>query len=284
MQRRILLVHAHPDDETINCGVTMARAVSEGDAVTLVTCTLGEEGEILVPDLAGLASDRGDGLGGYRLTELRSAMAALGVTDWRLLGGVGRYRDSGMRGAATNDDPRAFCQADLDEAAGLLAEIVLEVRPETVVTYDPDGGYGHPDHVQAHRVTMRAVELAAERGWRVPRVLWCAYPASELAAAVASTRTPPPPLLAADNVGQLPPGTADNLVTVAVTARDGSDDHERKVQAMRAHATQLVVAPPLYALSNLVATPLFATEWYRPADGWEPDATVGSLWPEGAQP
>src|SRR3954468_21680139 len=96
MDQRLLLVHAHPDDESINNGATMAKYVHEGRGVTLVTCTLGEEGEVLVPDLAYLAADKDDGLGKHRIGELQDAMAALGVTDFRFLGGAGRYRDSGM--------------------------------------------------------------------------------------------------------------------------------------------------------------------------------------------
>src|ERR687883_269223 len=123
-QRRILFVHAHPDDETIGTGATMAHYVADRAHVTLVTCTLGEEGEIHVPALAQLAAAEADQLGGYRFVELERACAALGVTDHRFLGGAGRYRDSGMMGLATNDHPRAFWQADLDEAAGLLLKII----------------------------------------------------------------------------------------------------------------------------------------------------------------
>src|SRR5580704_16607422 len=112
----MLLVHAHPDDETIGTGATMAKYAAAGDGVTLVTCTLGEEGEILVPELAHLAADRDGGLGEYRIGELTAAMAALGVADHRFLGGAGRWRDSGMIGTPPNDNPSCFWRADLDEA------------------------------------------------------------------------------------------------------------------------------------------------------------------------
>ncbi len=117
--QRLLLVHAHPDDETIGTGATMARYAAEGRDVTLVTCTLGEEGEVLVPALEHLAADKDDQLGGWRIHELDKACEALGVTDHRFLGGAGRYRDSGMMGTPTNDNPRCFWQADLDEAAAI---------------------------------------------------------------------------------------------------------------------------------------------------------------------
>ena len=115
--RRLLLVHAHPDDESINNGATMAKYAAEGAHVTLVTCTLGEEGEVIPPDLAHLAPDRDDALGPHRIGELAAAMTELGVTDHRFLGGPGRYRDSGMMGLPQNDRPGGFWRADVDEAA-----------------------------------------------------------------------------------------------------------------------------------------------------------------------
>src|SRR5690242_20178513 len=173
--RRLLLVHAHPDDESINNGVTMARYAAEGVHVTLVTCTLGERGEVIPPELRHLA---GAELGAHRLRELTAAMAELGVDDFRLLGGAGRYGDSGMMGLPDNDDPACFWQADLDEAAASLVEVILEVRPQVLVTYDDNGGYGHPDHIQAHRVALRAAELAARAGWEIPKVYWNRVPRS----------------------------------------------------------------------------------------------------------
>ncbi|MGE5763319.1 MAG: N-acetyl-1-D-myo-inositol-2-amino-2-deoxy-alpha-D-glucopyranoside deacetylase, partial [Mycobacterium leprae] len=164
--RRLLLVHAHPDDETIGTGATMARYAAEGVGVTLVTCTLGEEGEILEPGLEHLAADREDRLGEHRIGELAEAMRCLGVRDHRFLGGPGRWRDSGMMGLPTNDRPSCLWQADLDEATAALVSIVREVRPQVVVTYDENGGYGHPDHIQAHRVAVRAVDAAGDPAYR----------------------------------------------------------------------------------------------------------------------
>ena len=149
--RRLLLVHAHPDDESIGTGATIARYAAEGAQVTLVTCTLGELGEVIPPELAHLATG-GDRLGEHRITELAAACAALGIGDQRFLGGPGRWRDSGMMGLPSNDDPDCFWQADLATAAAELAEVILEVRPQVLVTYDANGFYGHPDHIQAHRV------------------------------------------------------------------------------------------------------------------------------------
>ncbi len=160
----LLVVHAHPDDESIETGATMARYAAAGVPVTLVTCTLGELGEIIPADLAYLGAERGDLLGKYRIGELEAACAALGVRDHRFLGGPGRWRDSGMMGLPSNDDPGCFWQADTGEAVLDLVAIIREVRPRVMVSYDDRGFYGHPDHIQAHRVAWRAFQLAGDPG------------------------------------------------------------------------------------------------------------------------
>ncbi|MGY1592874.1 N-acetyl-1-D-myo-inositol-2-amino-2-deoxy-alpha-D-glucopyranoside deacetylase [Geodermatophilus sp. SYSU D00708] len=289
--RRLLLVHAHPDDETINNGATMARYVAEGAAVTLLTCTLGEEGEVLVPELELLAPDHADQLGGYRIGELGAAMAALGVTDWRFLGGPGRYRDSGMMGTPANDKPRAFWRADLDEAVGHAVAVVREVRPQVVVTYDENGGYGHPDHIQAHRVAMRAVEAAADPGfrpdlgpaWEVAKVYWCCMPRSVLRQGIEAMRAlgEASPFDSLGEVDEIPFAVPDELVAAAV---DGKAYADRKDAAMRAHATQITVDGPFFALSNNLGQEVLGTEYYRLVrgergpvgpDGWEDDLFAG---------
>ncbi|MFJ5775938.1 N-acetyl-1-D-myo-inositol-2-amino-2-deoxy-alpha-D-glucopyranoside deacetylase [Streptomyces sp. NPDC093094] len=258
--RRLLLVHAHPDDESINNGATMAKYAAEGAQVTLVTCTLGELGEVIPPGLAHLA---GEALGEYRHGELASAMAALGVEDFRQLGGAGRYRDSGMMGLADNEHPGCFWQADVDEAAALLTEVIREVRPQVVVTYDPDGGYGHPDHIQAHRVAMRAVELAEAEGLPVERVYWNRAPRRVVEEAFGRLR---------DDLAGLPfgrsaavsdvPGVVDDE-RITTRVHGGRAHTAAKAAAMRAHATQIEVAEPYFALSNELAQPLFADEYYE---------------------
>ncbi|MFG3013330.1 N-acetyl-1-D-myo-inositol-2-amino-2-deoxy-alpha-D-glucopyranoside deacetylase [Streptomyces cinerochromogenes] len=257
--RRLLLVHAHPDDESINNGATMARYAAEGAQVTLVTCTLGERGEVIPPELRHLT---GPALGAHRRGELAAAAAALGVRDVRLLGGAGRYGDSGMMGLADNDDPGCFWQADLDEAAGLLAEVILEVRPQVLVTYDDHGGYGHPDHIQAHRVAMRAVDLAAERGHRIAKVYWNRVPRSVAEAAFARLQDELPalPFDKGADLDDVPGVVDDERITTAV---DGTAHAAAKAAAMRAHATQIEVAEPYFALSNALAQPLFTTEYYE---------------------
>jgi len=167
--KRLLLVHAHPDDETINNGVTMAKYAASGAQVTLVTCTRGEEGEVLVTELANLASDKDDKLGEHREVELKDAMVQLGINDFRFLGAPNKkWRDSGMMGTTQNERGDVFWQADLDEASHELVKIILEIQPQVLITYDEFGGYGHPDHIKAHQVAMRATELAAEQGWQGP--------------------------------------------------------------------------------------------------------------------
>lgn len=267
-RRRLLLVHAHPDDEAIANGATMARYVDAGARVTLVTCTLGEEGEVLVPELAHLAADRDDELGPHRIGELATAMEALGVRDHRFLGGPGRYRDSGMMGLATNERAGCFWQADVDEAAGLLAEIIREVRPQVVVTYDENGGYGHPDHIQAHRVAMRAIAVAADPSagggepWQVAKVYWTAIPDSWLREGMRRLREAGDSTTfeGMDPDGDLPMATPDELVTTAV---DAVDHVEAKLAAMRAHATQIAVDGPFFALSNNLGNEVWGVEHYR---------------------
>jgi N-acetyl-1-D-myo-inositol-2-amino-2-deoxy-alpha-D-glucopyranoside deacetylase len=291
--RRLLLVHAHPDDETITTGATMARYVAEGAQVTLLTCTLGEEGEVLVPELAQLAADQADQLGGYRMSELADAMAALGVTDTRWLGGAGCYRDSGMIGTPANDKPRAFWNADLDEAVAHAVAVVREVRPQVVVTYDENGGYGHPDHIQAHRVAMGAVDAAADPGyrpelgeaWSVSKVYWCAMPRSVVqhgidALAAMGEASPFGELGDLDEVDFV---ISDERVAAAV---DGSAHAGRKDAAMRSFPTQIVVDGPFFALSNMLGQEVLGTEYYQlvrgergPAgpgpQGWEGDLFAG---------
>jgi N-acetyl-1-D-myo-inositol-2-amino-2-deoxy-alpha-D-glucopyranoside deacetylase len=225
--RRLLLVHAHPDDESIYTGATMARYAAEGAQVTLVTCTLGELGEIIPPSLAHLADGDGARLGEYRIGELAAACAALGVTDHRFLGGPGRWRDSGMMGTPGNEDPRCFWRADVDQAARALLDVIGEVRPQVVATYDANGAYGHPDHVQAHRVAWRACELAGPGG-----------PDKFYATAAL--------------------GVADQITT----AIDAGPWFGRKLDAMRAHATQITVDPPFFALSDGVRREASGTEYY----------------------
>ncbi len=279
--RRLLLVHAHPDDETIGSGVTMARYVAEGAGVTLVTCTRGEEGEVLVPALSHLAAAANDTLGAHREGELAAAMAVLGVADHRFLGGAGRWRDSGMMGTPPNDRPDVFWRADLVEAAAELVAIVREVRPQVLVTYDTFGGYGHPDHIQAHRVAMYAAQLAAaaafrpELGepWTISKIYWQALPRrvmrTGMEALIASGGTG---FFGVTDVDELPFLTEDAAVTTWISA---PDLEPLKVAALREHATQVEEDSVFFQLAAVLGPAAMGTEWYTLVAGQRGSSASG---------
>ena len=272
----------------------MARYAAEGARVTLLTCTLGEEGEILVPELEELSAGRADQLGGYRIGELAAAMRHLGVTDHRFLGGAGRWRDSGMMDTPANAHPRAFwrCADDaarFDEAVRHAVAVVRDVRPQVLVTYDEIGGYGHPDHIMAHRVATAAVERAALAGgegepWQVEKVYWAAVPRSVLQRGLDDlAQSGNAGFDAAASVHDLPFGNDDAEVTTAIDARRFC---AAKQDAMRAHATQISVDGPFFALSNNVGLEVLGIEYFRlvrgepagerDADGRETDLFAGT--------
>lgn len=260
-QPRLLLVHAHPDDETINNGVTMAKYVAEGSLVTLVTCTRGEEGEVLVPELAHLASAYDDKLGEHRETELRDAMRELGVTDFRFLGApMKQWRDSGMMGSDPNNRSDNFWNADLDEASEALVKIILETKPHVLVTYDEIGGYGHPDHIQAHRVAMRGAELARERGWEIQKIYWNTIPRSIIEQGIEAMKDTGNQFFGVDKAEDFPFAQPDELVTTVI---NGEDFVEKKMAAMRAHPTQIAVDGPFFALSDNLGFKVWGLEFYR---------------------
>ena len=264
-----MFVHAHPDDETLATGGTIAHYAAEpGTEVTLVTCTLGEEGEVIGPDLQLLVAAAADQLGGYRMAERAAACAALGVADHRYLGGAGRWRDSGMALAGYGVratarlalHPRAFSAPEAFAAeVEALAAVLEEVRPQVVVSYAEDGGYGHPDHVRAHEITTAAV--AGMSG--VPaRLLYAVVGRGTLDAGLAALRATPFRMPLPDELPSVP----DAAVTTRLDVRSG---HARRIAAMRAHATQLVVAPDerSFAMSNGVAQPVLPVEEYIAVDG-----------------
>ncbi|GAB3871615.1 N-acetyl-1-D-myo-inositol-2-amino-2-deoxy-alpha-D -glucopyranoside deacetylase [Kibdelosporangium lantanae] len=270
---RLLLVHAHPDDESLWTGGTIARYAAAGAHVTLVTCTLGEEGEIIPDGLALLAASESDQLGGYRNGELRAACAALGVADHRYLGGIGRWRDSGMAGVESNSNPRAFVQGSLDEQTEQLLAVMRDAKPDVVVTYGPDGGYGHPDHIRAHDVTTAACARYPD----VQRVFHVVTSKKATEAGVAEFagvsdlpyRLPEP--------GELPV-TDDSVISTVVSVADNLD---AKLRALRAHQTQISVWQDdsgwsCYALSNTIAQPIVDSEYYVLASG-EPEGAATDL-------
>src|SRR3954454_21595716 len=247
----------------------MAKYGAEGAHVTLVTCTLGEEGEVLVPELEHLSAQKDDRLGEHPMNELADAMKALGVDDHRFLGGTGRGRDSGMMGLPTNDRPDCFWQADLEQAVGELVAVMREVRPQAVVTYNEVGGYGHPDHIQAHRVTLAAFDAAGDPGrfpdagepWQPSKLYYTALPASCLRQgfdALKEMGEEAP--FGVTSPDELSFGDPDETVTTRIDARDHL---EAKVEAMRAHATQMQVDGLFFTLSNNAVHRVFGCQFFR---------------------
>ncbi|MET0896959.1 MAG: N-acetyl-1-D-myo-inositol-2-amino-2-deoxy-alpha-D-glucopyranoside deacetylase [Mycobacterium sp.] len=285
---RLLFVHAHPDDESLNNGATIAHYAALGARVNVVTCTLGEEGEVIGDRWAQLAAPVADQLGGYRISELHAALHLLGIDAPIFLGGAGRWRDSGMAGTEPDARHQRFVDADEHEAVGAMVAILRDLRPHVVVTYDPNGGYGHPDHIRAHQVTTAAV--AASGGseypgapWTVPKFYWTVTAVSAFDAATAELGPEdflPHWTLDPDERAL---GVPDERITAVVEAPDALP---AKVAALGAHATQVVVGPTgrACALSNDLALPVLGHEHYilvdgtpgqRDQRGWETDLLAG---------
>jgi len=283
---RLLFVHAHPDDETLTTGATIAHYAARGAQVRVVTCTLGEEGEVIGERWAQLAVDQADQLGGFRIAELTAALSALGLDGPVFLGGAGRWRDSGMEGTPARHRER-FVDADPREAVGALVAIIRELRPHVVVTYDAKGGYGHPDHIHAHEVTMAAV--AASGGadfpgepWTVPKMYWTVMSTSAMGVGLDAIEDAPPEWLRV-SIDDVPFGYPDDAIDAVIEV---PDQLPAKVAALRAHATQVTVATDgrSLALSNNIALPIGAVEHYilaagtpgeRDGRGWETDLLAG---------
>jgi N-acetyl-1-D-myo-inositol-2-amino-2-deoxy-alpha-D-glucopyranoside deacetylase len=286
---RLLFVHAHPDDESISNGATIAYYAARGAEVSVVTCTLGEEGEVIGDRWAELACDRADQLGGYRIGELTAALHALGIGAPSYLGGAGRWRDSGMVGTEKRRRER-FIDADEREAVGALVAIIRRLRPHVVVTYDPNGGYGHPDHIQTHTVTTAAVAAAGGEDypgdpWVVPKFYWTVLAVNAFTAGWhALDRDDLLPGWVIPPQEEFDFGYADDAIDAVVAAPP--DALAAKVAALAAHATQVIVGPTgrACALSNNMALPILGDEHYvlvagtagdRDGRGWETDLLAG---------
>ena len=264
---RVVAVHAHPDDEALFTGGALASLAGRGADVLVVTCTLGEEGEVIGERYQHLVNDHADQLGGFRIHELYEALGFLGVRG-EFLGGAGKYRDSGMAGSPASKNPKAFVNSGQRAVDDVVAVFERE-RPHLVITYDPNGGYGHPDHIRAHEITH-----AAAKQVDIPRILWSVRLRSELEAMIAdqipATWTRPEP------------GELDAVDTVDTWVELDDTTYAAKTAAMRAHATQIWIAdgsvsntnphaafatapdPTVvtYALSNLIAQPILRREHY----------------------
>lgn len=262
---RVVAVHAHPDDEAITTAGALADLSARGADVLVVTCTLGEEGEVIGEPYQHLVVDEADQLGGFRIQELRRSLDAIGARG-QFLGGAGRFRDSGMAGSPASRNPRAFVNSG-DVAVEKLAAIFEAEKPHLVITYGPDGGYGHPDHVRAHEITHAAAERVD-----VPRIMWAVRLAEETAALMPAE---------APEGWRLPEdGELDGVDTSDIRVELNDAAYSAKVEAMRAHATQLWIADgrttdvnpqaalaagPVvyYALSNLIIQPIQRVEHYQ---------------------
>ena len=274
---RLLFVHAHPDDETLTTGVTMATYASRGHDVHLLTCTLGEEGEVIPPAMAHLGSDRDDTLGPWRREELRAAMSVLGVTHSVLgedpeRGVISRYRDSGMAGTPSAEHPDAFAGADFDEAATMVAAHIRAVRPDVVVTYDEQGGYAHPDHIQTHRLTMSALSALADSGEAVGAAIpvvyciltpfsWASQDRAWLHERVASTNSN---CVVLPQDAPYPPSVVSDRTVTHVVEEPALVDMQ--IRALAQHRTQVSVYDGYYALSNHIAARLCGREGFAQFD------------------
>lgn len=259
---RLLCVHPHPDDESIACGGLIARALDDGHEVHVLTCTGGEEGE----NQSGIDLG-GQDMAAVRRAEMAAALVALGDPAHHWLG----YRDSGMAGEPSNDHPEAFHGAELDEAAGRVARLLRRLRPDVVVSDDEQGTYGHPDHVKANRVTVRAVELAGDPGWepaadpvwRVPKRYVHTFTRARMfeahrALVAAGLESPfgDDGLASPDDLAL---GVADDEVTTVIDVRDMLD---RKRAAMAAHRSQIGEESFFLNVPDDLAARLFGTEEY----------------------
>lgn len=266
---RVLFVHAHPDDETLATGIALAHLRDRGHDVHVLTCTLGEEGEVIPPGLSHLEQAPGDPLAAHRRAELRTAMGLLGVSHHVLgepdAGGEpAAYRDSGMAGSVAARHTRAFASAPLATVAGHLRAVIAGLAPDLVVTYDGEGGYGHPDHIRVHEATVAA--LAGMPEATRPRLALILTPltwAREDRAWLTGADLDPAWSVPGEDAAYPPSVVADALVTYAVCA---PEQIPRQAAALRAHATQVIVGEGAYALSNLVAARLSGREGYAAAD------------------
>jgi N-acetyl-1-D-myo-inositol-2-amino-2-deoxy-alpha-D-glucopyranoside deacetylase len=263
-QPRLLAVHAHADDETITMGGTMALCADRGARVVNVCCTDGSLATIVDPEMAAREEEVRPRLAEIRREELTRACRVLGVEEVHWLG----YRDSGMAGASTNSDAGAFWRADLDEVTGRLVAIIRDVRPHVVVTYDANGAYGHPDHVQAHRATLLAVEAArvverypdAGAPWTVSKIYYTAFPRSEAERIVALAQAAglPPPFgdTPVDELGFI---ADDAVVTTGVDVRTTIP---RKLAALREHRSQIGPDFPMLLAPEEVMVREFSVEHF----------------------
>lgn len=269
MAKTLLAVHAHPDDETITMGGTLARYSAEGVRTIVVTCTRGDLGEVRDPALLAGASSVAD----LRDRELDAAIARLGVSRVVRLG----YSDSGMAGWPENLRPGAFFAADLEEAAAQLVEVIDQEVPQVMLAYDATGGYGHPDHVKAHQVAVAAFEASGAAG--PARLYFVRFPLNWSRGFVRALReagidAPGSAVSGADagpDVTEI--GTEDSLVTTRIDVRSYVST---KLAALACHASQMPADHFLMRMPLELAQKLWAFEFFsREDDGHRPEDLEG---------
>lgn len=259
----LVAVHAHPDDEAIATGGLLARAAGAGWDVTVVTCTGGELGEVVGGD--GDPADLAARLGQVRREELAASLSTLGVNPPVWLG----YRDSGMRGDPGNDDPASFWRAPFDEAVAALVGVLRARAPALVVTYDAYGLYGHPDHVQAHRVTLCAVEAAAQARLHPEAGPACPLPALDLATIARSGIAAGNAAMAQHGITS-PFGTETDPRRLSVGTPDADIDFAVDVRAhlatkraaLACHRTQVAADSLFLNVPDELAESVLGTEWF----------------------
>jgi N-acetyl-1-D-myo-inositol-2-amino-2-deoxy-alpha-D-glucopyranoside deacetylase len=277
MEHSLMAIYAHPDDEAFGTGGTIARYASEGVKVYLVSATRGEVGEISDPSLATPET-----LGCVREDELRCAAETMGVTQLVFLD----YRDSGMAGTPENQDPRAFVNAQAEEVVPLLVSLIRSVRPEVIVTFEPNGGYGHPDHIAIHKHTVAAFRAAADptcspelgAPWQAKRLFYTAIPHSffeDMRQQMTDLGLDTQDLVNLDDPSLRWPDEAINVHL------DVSHSVELKWQALQCHRTQfgpgnLFRRLPEERVKKLMSKEYFALAWPEPGSGLQlPDLFAG---------
>ena len=260
-QLRLLCVHAHPDDEVIGTGGTLLRYADEGIATTVVTCTGGERGEIHNMDEAASRPR----LAQIRRDELERSLQLLGAGEPRLLG----YVDSGMMGDDGNDDPASFWQATLHDAVGRLVAHIREFRPQVLITYDAFGGYGHPDHIQTHRVGLLAAEACAvaalypESGaaWRISKIYLSSFPKSAIFdfSSTMIEMGMESPFGEFERVEDVPMGAADDELGAGI---DVTPFLDQKMAALKAHTSQIAADSFFLTIPPESVAQAFGTEWF----------------------
>lgn len=243
----IVFFHAHPDDEAIGTGGTMAKMAAAGHRVVLVTATRGEEGEV---DDGFLAE--GETLGERREAEVIESASILGVARREFLG----YRDSGMMGEPTNDDPACFWQAEVEVAAARLAVILREEKPDVLTVYDEHGAYGHPDHIQVHRVGHRAAEMVGTA--RIYEATINRDRARLLSDAARADEDDPDPVEGGDPLEGI--GLPDDQISTSIDVRD---QLHLKRKAMLAHASQIAADSWFMSMPDEVFVEVWGDEWFR---------------------